>query len=70
MDRHQHEGKDAGQRNVLVAKYEKLYVRAYSSMSEARASIDLTSAVAVGPSLGCTTPNRPYFTSRPLRMAA
>jgi putative transposase len=57
------DGKGAWRDNVFVerlwrsVKYEEVYLRAYDSVSEARASIGVT-------------PDQAYFNSLPLRLAA
>jgi putative transposase len=67
-------------RNVFVerlwrsAKYEEVYLNAYDSVSEARASIgrylDFYNGRRPHSSLDGMTPNRAYFTPLPLRLAA
>jgi putative transposase len=74
------DGKGAWRDNVFVerlwrsVKYEEVYLRAYDTASEARASIgrylDFYNRRRPHSSLDGTTPDRAYFTSLPLRMAA
>jgi putative transposase len=74
------DGKGAWRDNVFVerlwrsVKYEEVYLRAYSSVSEARASIgccfDFYNRRRPHSSLDGTTPDHAYFTQLPLRMAA
>jgi putative transposase len=74
------DGKGAWQDNVFVerlwrsVKYEEVYLRAYDSVSEARASIgrylDFYNRRRPHSSLDGTTPDQAYFTPLPLRMAA
>jgi putative transposase len=74
------DGKGAWRDNVFVerlwrsVKYEEVYLRAYSSVSEARASIgcyfDFYNRRRPHSSLDGTTPDHAYFTPLPLRMAA
>jgi putative transposase len=74
------DGKGAWRDNVFVerlwrsVKYEEVYLRAYDSVSEARASIgrylDFYNSRRPHSSLDGTTPNHAYFTALPLRMAA
>ena len=55
-------------------KYEEVYLRAYGSVSEARASIgcylDFYNRRRPHSSLDGTTPDHAYFSQLPLRMAA
>ena len=55
-------------------KYEEVYLRAYDSVSDARASIgrylDFYNSRRPHSSLDGTTPDQAYFTSLPLRAAA
>jgi putative transposase len=74
------DGKGAWRDNVFVerlwrsVKYEEVYLRAYDSVSEARASIGRYLAFYNGrrphSSLDGTTPDQAYFTTLPLRLAA
>ncbi len=74
------DGKGAWRDNVFVqrlwrsVKYEEVYLRAYDTASEARASIgrylDFYNCRLPHSSLDGTTPDHAYFTARPLRMAA
>jgi putative transposase len=74
------DGKGAWRDNVFVerlwrsVKYEEVYLRAYDTASEARASIgrylDFYNCRRPHSSLDGTTPDRAYFTPLPLRMAA
>jgi putative transposase len=74
------DGKGAWRDNVFVerlwrsVKYEEVYLRAYSSVSEARASIgcylDFYNRRRPHSSLDGTTPDHAYFPQLPLRMAA
>ena len=74
------DGKGAWRDNVLVerlwrsVKYEEVYLRAYDSVSEARASIgrylDFYNSRRPHSSLDGTTPDQAYFTALPLRLAA
>jgi len=74
------DGKGAWRDNVFVerlwrsVKYEEVYLHAYDSVSEARASIgryfDFYNGRRPHSSLDGITPNRAYFTALPLRMAA
>src|SRR5882724_7197446 len=74
------DGKGAWRDNVFVerlwrsVKYEEVYLRAYGSVSEARASIgcylDLYNRRRPHSSLDGTTPDHAYFPQLPLRMAA
>ena len=74
------DGKGAWRDNVFVerlwrsVKYEEVYLRAYDSVSEARASIgrylDFYNARRPHSSLDGTTPDQAYFTPLPLRLAA
>src|SRR5665811_405991 len=74
------DGKGAWRDNVFVerlwrsVKYEEVYLRAYDSVSEARASIgrylDFYNGRRPHSSLDGMTPNRAYFTPLPLRLAA
>ena len=74
------DGKGAWRDNVFVerlwrsVKYEEVYLRAYDSVSEARASIgrylDFYNGRRPHSSLDDTTPDQAYFTALPLRMAA
>ena len=74
------DGKGAWRDNVFVerlwrsVKYEEVYLRAYDSVSEARASIgrylDFYNRRRPHSSLDGTTPDQAYFTALPLRMAA
>src|SRR5665648_775323 len=74
------DGKGAWRDNVLVerlwrsVKYEEVYLKAYDSVSEARASIgrylDFYNGRRPHSSLDGTTPDQAYFTPLPIRMAA
>ena len=74
------DGKGAWRDNVFVerlwrsVKYEEVYLRAYDSVSEARASIgrylDFYNGRRPHSSLDGTTPDQAYFTALLLRMAA
>src|SRR5476651_1425582 len=74
------DGKGAWRDNVFVerlwrsVKYEEVYLKAYDSVSEARASIgrylDFYNGRRPHSSLDGMTPNRAYFTPLPLRLAA
>ena len=74
------DGKGAWRDNVFVerlwrsVKYEEVYLRAYDSVSEARASIgrylDFYNGRRPHSSLDGTTPDQAYFTPLPLRLAA
>src|SRR5437016_8617542 len=74
------DGKGAWRDNVFVerlwrsVKYEEVYLRAYDSVSEARASIgrylDFYNGRRPHSSLNGNTPNQAYFNLPPLRMAA
>jgi putative transposase len=74
------DGKGAWRDNVFVerlwrsVKYEEVYLRAYDSVSEARASISRYLGFYNGRrphlSLDGTTPDQAYFNSMPLRSAA
>ena len=74
------DGKGAWRDNVFVerlwrsVKYEEVYLRAYDSVSEARASIgrhlNFYNGRRPHSSLDGTTPDQAYFTSLPIRMAA
>jgi putative transposase len=74
------DGKGAWRDNVFVerlwrsVKYEEVYLRAYDSVSEARASIgrylDFYNGRRPHSSLDGTTPDHAYFTPLPLRLAA
>jgi len=74
------DGKGAWRDNVFVerlwrsVKYEEVYLRAYDSVSEARASIgrylDFYNGRRPHSSLDGTTPDKAYFTPLPLRLAA
>src|SRR5262249_10305024 len=74
------DGKGAWRDNLFVerlwrsVKYEEVYLRAYNSVSEARASIgrylDFYNGWRPHSSLDGTTPHQPYFTTLPLRLAA
>jgi putative transposase len=74
------DGKGAWRDNVFVerlwrsVKYEEVYLRAYESVSEARASIsrylDFYNGRRPHASLDGTTPDKAYFTPLPLRLAA
>ena len=74
------DGKGAWRDNVFVerlwrsVKYEEVYLRAYDTASEARASIgrylDFYNRRRPHSSLDGTTPNHAYFTLLPLRLAA
>jgi putative transposase len=72
------DGKGAWRDNVFIerlwrsVKYEEVYLRAYDSVSEARASIgrylDFYNGRRPHSSLDGTTPDKAYFTALPLRM--
>jgi putative transposase len=74
------DGKGAWRDNVFVerlwrsVKYEEVYLRAYDSVFEARASIghylDFYNGRRPHSSLDGTTPDQAYFTTLPLRLAA
>jgi len=74
------DGKGAWRDNVFVerlwrsVKYEEVYLRAYDSVSEARASIgryfDFYNRRRPHASLDDATPDQAYFTPLPLRLAA
>ena len=74
------DGKGAWRDNVFVerlwrsVKYEEVYLRAYDSVSQARASIgrylDFYNARRPHSSLDGATPDQAYFTPLPLRLAA
>jgi putative transposase len=74
------DGKGAWRDNVFVerlwrsVKYEEVYLRAYDSVSEARASIgrylDFYNRRRPHSSLDGATPDQAYFTPLPLRLAA
>ena len=74
------DGKGAWRDNVFVerlwrsVKYEEVYLRAYESISEARASIGsylgFYNERRPHSSLDGTTPDKAYFTPLPLRLAA
>jgi putative transposase len=74
------DGRGAWRDNVFVerlwrsVKYEEVYLRAYDSASEARASIgrylDFYNSRRPHSSLDGTTPDRAYFNPQPARMAA
>jgi len=74
------DGKGAWRDNVFVerlwrsVKYEEVYLRAYDSVSEARAAIgrylDFYNSRRPHQSLDGTTPDQAYFTPLPLRLAA
>jgi putative transposase len=74
------DGKGAWRDNVFVerlwrsVKYEEVYLRAYDTASEARASIgrylDFYNCRRPHSSLDGTTPDHAYFTPPPIRMAA
>jgi putative transposase len=74
------DGKGAWRDNVFVerlwrsVKYEEVYLRAYNSVSEARAYIgrylDFYNGRRTHQSLDGTTPDQAYFTPLPLRLAA
>jgi putative transposase len=74
------DGKGAWRDNVFVerlwrsVKYEEVYLRAYDSVSEARASIarylDFYNGRRPHSSLDGKTPDQAYFTPLPLRLAA
>jgi putative transposase len=74
------DGKGAWRDNVFLerlwrsVKYEEVYLRAYDSVSEARASIgrylDFYNARRPHSSLDDMTPDQAYFTPLPLRLAA
>jgi putative transposase len=74
------DGKGAWRDNVFVerlwrsVKYEEVYLRAYESVSQARASIgrylDFYNGRRPHSSLDGTTPDQAYFTPPPIRMAA
>ena len=74
------DGKGAWRDNVFVerlwrsVKYEEVYLRAYDSVSEARASIgrylDFYNQRRPHSSLDDMTPDHAYFNPLPLRMAA
>jgi len=74
------DGKGAWRDNVFVerlwrsVKYEEVYLRAYDSVSEARASIgrylDFYNGRRPHSSLDDNTPDQAYFTALPVRLAA
>ena len=74
------DGKGAWRDNVFVerlwrsVKYEEVYLRAYDSVSEARAAIgrylDFYNSRRPHQSLDGTTPDQAYFTQLPFRLAA
>ena len=74
------DGKGAWRDNVFVErlwrsiKYEEVYLRAYDSVSQARASIgrylDFYNSRRPHSSLDGTTPDQAYFNTLPLRAAA
>jgi putative transposase len=74
------DGKGAWRDNVFVerlwrsVKYEEVYLRAYDSVSEARASIgryfDCYNGRRPHASLDGNTPDQAYFNPLPIRMAA
>ena len=74
------DGKGAWRDNVFVerlwrsVKYEEVHLRAYDSVSDARASIgrylDFYNTRRPHSSLDGTTPDQAYFTPQPLRLAA
>ena len=74
------DGKGAWRDNVFVerlwrsVKYEEVYLRAYDSVCEARASIgrylDFYNGRRPHSSLDGTTPDQAYFTALPIRTAA
>jgi hypothetical protein len=74
------DGKGAWRDNVFVerlwrsVKYEEVYLRAYDSVSEARASIgryfDFYDGRRPHASLDGNTPDQAYFNPLPIRMAA
>ncbi len=74
------DGKGAWRDNVFVerpwrsVKYEEVYLKAYDSVSEGRASIgrylDFYNGRRPHSSLDGTTPDQAYFTPLPIRMAA
>jgi putative transposase len=74
------DGRGAWRDNVIVerlwrsVKYEEVYLRAYSGVSEARGSIDRYLSFYNGrrphSSLGAKTPDQAYFDNLPLAMAA
>jgi putative transposase len=74
------DGRGAWRDNVFVerlwrsVKYEEVYLRAYESVSAARASIgrylDFYNGRRPHASLDGTTPDKAYFTPLPLRLAA
>ena len=74
------DGKGAWRDNVFVerlwrtVKYEEVYLKAYDSVGEARASIgrylDFYNTRRPHSSLDGTTPDQAYFTPLPLRLAA
>src|SRR5262249_61671993 len=74
------DGKEAWRDNVFVerlwrsVKYEEVYLRAYDSVGEARASIgrylDFYNARRPHSSLDGMTPDQAYFNPLPLRLAA
>ena len=74
------DGKGAWRDNVFVerlwrsVKYEEVYLRAYESVTEARGSIgrylDFYNGRRPHSSLDGTTPDKAYFASLPLRLAA
>jgi putative transposase len=74
------DGRGAWRDNVFVerlwrsVKYEEVYLRAYDSVAEARASLgrylDFYNAKRPHSSLGARTPDQAYFNPQPLAMAA
>lgn len=74
------DGRGAWRDNVVVerlwrsVKYEEVYLRAYASVSEARASLgkylNFYNARRPHSSLGAKTPDQTYFDNLPMAMAA